>query len=522
MGSVTKPTDGGGSINLPTIKLDMTLAELYKQASSSPEKLGFVFCGVNSGLDLNPDFPRNTKFLYQDSPFNTVPRHDLSKDNAGLQRSLAIKYLSLIPQRDAFISGAGCPVILFNLGQSPEQVEHDRHEAEATISVLDPSQRPELVFCAGPSNIPVEEKGIDKLAYKVVLDGLEKYKLTHDLETHWFLNSKAGLALSGLPTPRVQIVEVEGFSGPAEECCDVCRTVNAEQDIDFIPARKCSGPRGQWLDAQANRVIDAIADRKVSFVLKNQQTFGGAGTWVITTEEQKEALLDDMKREDGPLRKLLAQITVENHHLSPGSLVISDIVKDPIGDYGLTFLVKESGEAEFLAASEQMIDGNNAWLGSTINYDNQERLHDKFKDVIERTAKWVASHGYFGPVGVDVLETATPGETATHSGEVTAFHIVDLNVRTSGSLSLPLLRGHFVGRGLNCASSFSITVKATRREFMEKWKQDFEAGRMFIVSWYEDESVEESVADVVIGAEGEAELEELMGRVRESSEEVTF
>ncbi|KAK3364491.1 hypothetical protein B0T25DRAFT_530339 [Lasiosphaeria hispida] len=518
MGSVDGPIPEG--IILPTIKLDTTLAELYRRASpkNANIRLGLVFCGVNSGLDLSPDFPRNTKFLYQDSPFNTVPRRELTTRNVDLQKSLAMKYLSLIPQRDAFIAGSA-PVILFNMGQTTEQVEHDRREAEATISVLDRSQYPELVFCPGPERISMKEHGIDKITYKIVLDGLENYPLTHSLEIHWYLNSKAALALSGLPTPRVELIEAEGFGPLAKSCCTICTTDKGE--MFFIPVG-CTGNRGKWLNEQTARVIDAIKRRPIPFVLKNQQTFGGAGTWVVTSEEKKKELLDDFSSGEGALRKLLSQVTEVNHHMKPGSIIISDLVADPIGDYGLTFLTTDTGEAVFLAASEQMTDDNNAWIGSTINYSHQQELHDKFLSLMQRTAKYVADHGYCGPVGIDILETKEAGQTASHNGEATAYHIVDLNVRTSGSLSLPLLKGHFSDRGLSCASSFSITVKGGRGGFIRRWRPEFESGKMFILSWYEDTETNESIADVVVGGEDEKALQRLMNRVRNTTEDVTF
>ncbi|KAK3937585.1 putative solid-state culture-specific atp-grasp domain protein [Diplogelasinospora grovesii] len=507
-------------VRLPTIRLDTTIAELYKRASRSnaDQRLGLVLCGANSSLELNPDFPRNTKYLYQDSAFNTMPRRELTKDNVELQKWLATKYLSLIPQREAFIAGSA-PVILFNVDQTPAQVAHDRREAEATVSVLDPSQRPELIFCPGPSQIPMREHGIDRIAYKIALDGLENYPLTHSPATHWYLNSKAALALSGLPTPRAEIVEVEGFGPTAGSCCEMC--VANQGDMFFIPA-KCTGSRGKWLQEQTRRILGAIQRRPAPFVLKTQQTFGGAGTWVVASEEQKESILRDFASEDGVLRKLLSQVTESNHELKPGSVIISDMVKDPIGDYGITFLVTDSGEAVFLAASEQMIDASSAWIGSTINYPRQQRLQDKFAPLIDKTAAWLPAHGYYGPAGMDVLETDTPGRTDSHTGETTAYHIVDLNVRTSGSLCLPLLRGHFTSRGMACASSFSIAVKGGRNEFIEKWRAAFEAGQMSILSWYEDPETNKSIADVVVGGEGEEKLQEQMMKVKETAEEVTF
>jgi hypothetical protein len=511
---------------LPTVKLDTTLTELYKRArpDDAVTRLGWVSCGVTSGVDLTPDFPRNTKFIYQDQAFITASRRELRNGNGKLQWSLAKKYLSHISQRDAFVSG-NAPVVLFHLGQTPEQHAHDRRQAEATLSVLDPSQRPELIFCPGPAKIPMKEHGIERLQYKVVLDGLERYPLTHNLETHWFLNSKVELARSGLPTPRADIIETDGYPPDPSSCCSVC--AQAARDTAHLPTipAECTGPRGQWLAAQTDRILSAVRDRPIPFVFKTQQAFGGAGTWLVTSEDQKKDLLSSLsgsnsqekEEEEGLLRRLLSLLTPANTHLHPAAVLLTDLVPDPVGDHGLTFIVTASGSAEFLAAAEQIItdDGSSAWVGSTIHYNRQSSLRERFAPLMTRIAKWVAKQGYVGPVGADVLESREGG-----------FFIVDLNVRVSGSVSLPLLRSHFVGRGLECASSFSIVLRGTRDEFINKWRRQFEEGRMVILSWYEDPTGNdgggESIADVVVGGEDEGRLKEVVRAVRESTDEVTF
>ncbi len=101
---------------LPVVKLDTTISDLYRRTSpqNATKTIGQVLCGVNSGLALSAHFPRNAKFLYQDSPFTSLHPRELTSKNRPLQRSLAMKYLGLIPQRDAFISGA-TPVVFFNV-----------------------------------------------------------------------------------------------------------------------------------------------------------------------------------------------------------------------------------------------------------------------------------------------------------------------------------------------------------------------------------------------------------------------
>ncbi|KAM7188812.1 hypothetical protein V8F20_010422 [Naviculisporaceae sp. PSN 640] len=592
MGSIQKKNGKPEIPNLPTVKLDTTLINLYRLAGPphvKESRLGMVFGLVNSGIELTSFCPRNTKFLYQDSPFITIPRDKLTKHNRQLHKALTIRYLNLIPQRDAFISGK-TPTIMFHRGQTPSQKAHDKRQAEETFSVLDSTQKPEVIFGRGPSDLPslVKDHDIQHLTYKMVADGLASLfsstenpgLILHDPETHYRLNTKAALATSGLPTPATQVLELDPPCPPCSpaECCPHCAASHqASIKTSQLPviSRECTGPRGEWQTIQRERVLEAIKARDMPFVVKTQQTFGGAGTWVITTEEEKEKLSRDLSSEERSLiDRLLVQVTPQNAHLKPAAMLISEFVANPVNDYGITFVVtsdhdeerhsKDEGKAKaiFLAVSEQIIDpSSRAWLGSTIDYSHQEYLREKFEELIGQTAEWIIQTssgakygGYFGPVGIDVLESKVVNSAEDANGEdkeeTSRFDIVDLNVRPSGSLALPLLRGHFTSRGLNLASSLAIRVRGGREGFLQRWKKEFEEGRMLVLSWYEDygddddqeddneedhdltktdEEVGEgrrevvwSYGDVVVGAEDRTELMGLLDRVRACSEEVTF
>ncbi|EME80264.1 uncharacterized protein MYCFIDRAFT_212015 [Pseudocercospora fijiensis CIRAD86] len=228
-------------------------------------------------------------------------------------------------------------------------------------------------------------------------------------------------------------------------------------------------------------------------VVKGNQSFGGAGTWVLTSEEDRENFIDDLMT-GGLLRKLLSYITASNEHLNLGKVVIQEVVHDPVRDVGLNFFVKADGTSEFLAASEQMIDRvSSAWIGSTIDYSEQDKWRKDLEPRMNQIGSWLHEHAYVGPAGADILETK--------SGERL---IVDLNVRTTGSLCLSLLSKHFTSRGLNAASSFSITVEQDRDQFIDTWRDKFKEGRFIIVAWYHEASLGQSYANVVIGAEDQA------------------
>lgn len=504
-------------MRLPTVSLDTTISELYHRSSPSinGKTVAQVVCGVNSTLGLSDHFPPNTKYLYHDGPFATLSQDELHDGNLDLQRSLAIKYLAVVSQRDAFIVGS-TPVILFDIGRSQDEIEHGRREVERTLEVLHPSQRARLLHMSGPSRLPLKENKIDILASKLALDALEEYPLVFDLEKQWYVNSKEALASSGLPTPKCEIVELVGCADPAMVCCESCQ---ATEGI-FIPP-DCVGTRGNWLKEQTKRVLDRISERPLPFVVKNQQAFDGAGTYIITSEEQRSKLLEDFST--SLLRKLFSQINASNSHLKAGNIVLSDLVKDPVGDYGLTFFVTADDGPIFLAVSEQVVDSNHAWTGSIINYGHQKELKERLEPIMDQISRWLRDQGYVGPVGADVLETRHPanskeGGAATKSD----FHIVDLNVRISGSFCLPLMRTHFESRGLPCASSFSVTTKMTRSEFIARWRRDFEAGRMCILSWYEDENKGVSMGFVTVGREDPKRLQEQVKKVKEMADSITF
>ena len=499
--------------NIPSVTLDTTLADLYRNGgeSGSTDRVALVLSAANSEIDLSAHIPRNRKYLYQDSTFSTTPKMLPSRDYEELQRHAAVKYLSLVPQHDAFASGK-MPVILFKLDNLEAEKDLSLKEATATVSVLSPVQRPRLLFFDSPAQISLKENGIDILAVKMELDDLERFPVTLNLETHYFLNSKAALWTSGLPTPKCDLIRLKGVSPDARSCCSAC---SANTDSLSIPP-DCSGHRRTWLLSQISKMISQISARSLPFVFKNQHTFGGGGTFVISGEDDREKLIHDLSTRLLP--KLVSQVTALNAHLEPATLLLSEQVIDPVGDYGLTFFVTKSGECIFLAVTEQTVDSNKAWIGSKISYSKQDTLRHKFNTIMHAIGAWLHHHGYYGPIGADILETAS--QSNQEPGELL---ITDLNVRTSGSLSLGLLKGHFSERRyLHEASSFSVNVKMSRENFITKLSKQFKEGRVIIVSWYADTKSKVSYANVIMGAEDRAGLEKEIKYVKHFATEIHF
>ncbi len=191
---------------LPLVTLDTTLGELYARGSGEVDerRIAMVLCAANSEIAPTSRLPRNTKYLYQDSTFSTQPKFTSLEQEKDIQRAVAVKYLSLVPQHDAFAAGK-MPVVLFNLDDSEGNAARSKQEAEKTMCSLTTLQRPSLIFLPNPEQISMAKIGADLLAAKMEFDQLEGFPLVVDLDTHYFLNSKAALCTSGLPTYVVMI-----------------------------------------------------------------------------------------------------------------------------------------------------------------------------------------------------------------------------------------------------------------------------------------------------------------------------
>ena len=68
------------------------------------------------------------------------------------------------------------------------------------------------------------------------------------------------------------------------------------------------------------------------------------------------------------LPQLFSQVTTSDAHLKPATLIVSEMITDPVGDWGLTFFVTRVGQSVFLAVTQQLVDSSMAWIGSKIAY----------------------------------------------------------------------------------------------------------------------------------------------------------
>ncbi|MFW6240629.1 MAG: carbamoylphosphate synthase large subunit [Thermodesulfobacteriota bacterium] len=164
--------------------------------------------------------------------------------------------------------------------------------------------------------------------------------------------------------------------------------------------------------------------RRYPFAVKTSHGLSGEGTYIIQNDGEMAACLTE-------LRAYLRVGTLE-------SLVVMVLVGDVVDNYCVQFYVDGGGGAQLLGATHQMVSAAGAHLGGLIRYHETDLR--RFSPIIAEVAAAVHRHGYFGVVGVDVLED--------RAGEL---FVIDVNVRVNGSTPLCLLRRRIVESGRDAA-----------------------------------------------------------------------
>lgn len=415
---------------------DFFAAEDSRNQTSSPPKTLISYNPI-SDHDLTPTLRRNTRYIVQQ--WRGSSANDYSP----------ITNLVLMPQRMAWLAGK-MPVVFFEHEVSEEQIDlmvgrRMKEDLEQTLAVVEPGCRFAPVFCKSPGEIHMSLGSSETISF-LPFDGLAELCHYISPDEHYILLSKRELALSGLPTPKAQLV-------------------------DF------TAPRTGWdsnnLNNEVARAINAIHDRQPPFVLKSNSAGGSKGTYLIHTLEDRATVEEDIMNN---LLKQLPNLTVEHAHLHPFSLIMTDFL--PGDAISLNFYVRIDGKAQFSTCTTQIFsDEGHFWLGGTVTYSAQARLASQYSELIQSTADFLRSHGYYGPAGIDVM-----------TDKAGVHNIVDLNPRPTGSFVLGCLRPHFLGvLGMDAACTLPfMEFSANRTTFEEAFKKELVMGQIVVLAWYSD------------------------------------
>ncbi len=443
---------------------DFFAAEGRRNNTSPPSKV-FVSYNPISDLDLATKLPRNTKYLIQQ--WRSSDRSDFSP----------ITNLILMPQRMSWI--AGNMSVIFFKGEKQEEQEEEaiysnlEDDLAETIGVMSPRCRFEPSFCTSLEEIR-QSAGDSVVIPYLPSDGLEGLKHLTNPDVHYELLSKRALALSGLPTPNAQL-------------------------IDFaLPERGCDN---EILDNQIARAISAIHHHSRPFVLKSNSSGGSKGTYIIRTLADQAAVEKDV---NSLLRSEIRNLNPENTHLHPYSLVLTAFL--PGKASALNFYVRNDGQAQFSSLCEQDFSKTGHWLGASIKYSTQNELAAQYVGIMQKTATFLHSRGYYGVVGIDVM-----------TDDVGRHNVIDLNPRPTGSFVLGCLRSHFAGElamDEACVLPF-MEFSASRADFRTAFNTELRIGEIIVLAWCSDPKRLRSHTCLAVGGRDKLSVKELCRRIEE-------
>ncbi|KAK8139113.1 hypothetical protein PG984_002493 [Apiospora sp. TS-2023a] len=396
---------------LPTIHLDTTLADLYREHGIPGSFVVTMYC-VFGGLDLHPSFPREVVWPEDEEP---VPYSDDPVEQERLRKVI----LGLKPLRRAWGLG-NMEVLFFGPNITAKGVR-------TALSQLDPSQRhiPRFVDLEkGPVSEQLrgmtrkatgtgEFKGTERQKKKLLFwrpqGWMQEQDCLIDPQEAYDINSKKYLVTSGMRTPPSIIIDLQ--------------TTNLSSPT--------SSP-------------SLFHTRPVPFVVKLCRAGCGFGTYLVRNESERASTL--------------AALTIYQRR-GVGEVLLSDYV-DLSEDLAVHFLIGAPGTAHdrsnplILGVTIQTLTPGGKWTGGHIDYSAQPRLQDYVRETLRDTTRKLPE-SFVGWAGIDVVTDKRTKEQ----------FVVDLNARFTGSMPICFMAGHFwERRGLPLAQFAAFEYQAAHAD----------------------------------------------------------
>ena len=458
----------------PAVELDTTLRELYSLDNPQSQEIIQVYAIPSATTQMTSSVPLSTRFAYQSPRALKMDSNVLARTN-----------LQAGPQSYGFVSG-NMPLVLFDVdaaGDEAAQVEHmlspvKSHQADAlrVFGQLAPTQRPELRFVSSPNEITTNLK--EKVVIWNPMDCLTHLPHLFDPEIHYELLSKRGLAVSGIPTPKSDVIDCNLQPGQVKD--------------------------ESLLNDEVERMMKPVIERAIPFVIKLPQSLGSQGVFVVQTDSEKQEAIASLTVE---VKRMIQQINESNQHMRPASLVLQETVQGTA--VALSLFVTKKGRSVYTGCTEQIFDNHGHWDGGCIDYKQQDNLRKQYADIAQEMATYMHQKGYYGPLGADVM-TDQNGKQL----------VIDLNVRVPTSYPLGFLKKHFsVQRGLHDAALlYPLALKGTRDDFQRRFEKEIQEGKIVICGWCNGSGgpggrYKYSISSVAVGGETPADLRQMIERI---------
>lgn len=184
--------------------------------------------------------------------------------------------------------------------------------------------------------------------------------------------------------------------------CSLAEQCHSVPDYDIYDLREVS--------------VEAIGFSSVyhyPYLVKTSHGLSGEGTYIIKNDEDLSFCMEELRIYR---RMKLADF-----------IVVMDFVENVADNYCVQFYVDKKGQPKLIGATSQLVSSTGVHLGGVIRFQGTDMT--KFSDIILHFSRSMNQSGYFGVVGVDVLEDRDG-----------VLHVIDANIRVNGSTPLCLQR----------------------------------------------------------------------------------
>ena len=452
------------------LEFDTTLKQLYasgrSQHAESPAQVYLFPVMPTAESQLADGLPQSEKYTYQDGA--------LSGDKDFRSRL----FTQVMPQWFGMIAGK-MPIIMFDLdavidgssGDGGRRQEQARMDVKNVLAQICEAQRPSVLYIKTLADLAMPAATV--LASACPIDCIEHLPQITSLEGHYRALSKRELALSGVPTPKSVVVD---------------------STLDWVAARD-----PHMRKQEVSRMLTAVEQASLPFVLKLPQARGGWGTYVVKTANDKARALTKLRP---VVNDMLLGLRASNQHFYPASLIIQTYVKG--SDVVISLFVKQDGTYIVTSVTDQVLNEHSQWIGSHIAYDKQAALEEEHRLVGERIAAWMHQLGYWGPIGADIIVDERDGSK----------YVVDVNARLTASTILGFVKTHALCRCFKEAGIVYATVRGSWHDFRTRFEIEFSQGSIVVVGWSYMEDKDSSIAGILIAGEDFGRWEKLAGEIK--------
>ena len=148
------------------------------------------------------------------------------------------------------------------------------------------------------------------------------------------------------------------------------------------------------------------------YLIKTSHGLSGEGTYIIRNNSDLNYCLEEIKKY---LKINLLQ-----------TIIVSEFVQHEVHNYCIQFYVSKQGKIALIGVTQQLVSSTGNYLGGLIDYHNDL---SQFWEIIATVGNYAHEQGYFGVIGVDILEDRDG-----------LLYAIDANFRINGSTPLCLQR----------------------------------------------------------------------------------